>query len=133
MNSMLNYGYAILYVRVWQALLGAQLNPYDSLIHVRQSGKPTFVYDVIELFRSQVVDRVVVSLIQRGVPLKIEKGFLDNNTRIILGKSILERLSRYENYRGEDMKMEQIIQCQAREIAHMIESDIHYKPYVAKW
>jgi group II intron reverse transcriptase/maturase/CRISPR-associated endonuclease Cas1 len=30
-NSMLNYGYAILYVRVWQALLTAKLNPFESL------------------------------------------------------------------------------------------------------
>ena len=34
-------------------------NPYDSVIHARQSGKPTFVYDVVELFRAQAVDRVV--------------------------------------------------------------------------
>ena len=31
-NCMLNYGYAILYTRVWQALLGAKLNPFDSII-----------------------------------------------------------------------------------------------------
>lgn len=41
---MLNYGYTILYSRVSQALLAAQLNPYDSVIHVRQSGKPTLSY-----------------------------------------------------------------------------------------
>ena len=29
-NSMLNYGYAILYVRIWQALLAAKLNPFES-------------------------------------------------------------------------------------------------------
>ena len=32
-NCMLNYGYSILYTKVCQALLSAQLNPYDSVIH----------------------------------------------------------------------------------------------------
>lgn len=132
-NCMLNYGYAILYTRVWQALLGAKLNPFDSIIHVRQVGKPTFVYDVVEMFRSQVVDRVVISLIQKGKELKIEKGLLDNDTRRLLAKSILERLQRYEKYRGEEITMEEIIRRQAKEIAAWIENGQSYKPYTSKW
>ena len=132
-NCMLNYGYAILYSRVWQALLGAKLNPFDSIIHVRQPGKPTFVYDVVEMFRSQVVDRVVVALIQKGKSLKVEKGLLDDDTRKLLAKSVLERLNRYEKYRGEEMTMEQIIRRQAKEIADWVDADKNYKPYIAKW
>ena len=132
-NCMLNYGYAILYARVWQALMAAKLNPFDSIIHVRQPGKPTFVYDVVEMFRSQVVDRVVITLVQKGRTLRMEKGLLDDNTRKQLAKSILERLNRYEKYRGEEMTMNQIIRRQAREIADMIETGKHYKPYIARW
>lgn len=132
-NCMLNYGYAILYTRVWQALLGAKLNPFDSIIHVRQPGKPTFVYDVVEMFRSQVVDRVVVSLVQKGVTLQVNKGLLDENTKKTLIKAMLERLNRYEIYRGEDITMEEIIRRQAREIANWIDDNKSYKPYIAKW
>lgn len=132
-NCMLNYGYAILYSRVWQALLAAKLNPYDSIIHVKQTGKPTFVYDIVEIFRSQVVDRVVISLIQKRRKLKIENNLLDNETRCILAKNILERLNRYEKYHGEEVTMEGIIFRQAREIALWIDKDVHYKPYIAKW
>lgn len=132
-NSMLNYGYSILYARIWQALLGAKLNPSDSFIHVRQSGKPTFAYDIIELFRSQVVDRVVISLVQKSIPLKMKQDRLDDNTKKILLKGILERLNRYEKYRGEEIKLEQIIKKQTKEIACFIENNSHYKPYIAKW
>lgn len=130
---MLNYGYAILYSRVWQALLAAKLNPYDSIVHVRQPGKPTFVYDVVEMFRAQVVDRVVFTLIQKGTPLTISKGILDSDTRKQLSRGVLERLNRYEKYRGEEITMERIIRQQAREIADWIDLDEHYKPYIAKW
>lgn len=133
MNMMLNYGYAILYNRVWQALLGARLNPFDSIIHCRQTGKPTFVYDMVEIFRAQVVDRVVITLIQKGVSLRTDNGLLAPDTRRQLSQAVLDRLNRYENYRGEEITLEDIIRRQMNEIARFIEKDIRYKPYIAKW
>ena len=132
-NSMLNYGYAILYVRIWQALLAAKLNPFESLIHVRQEGKPTLVYDFVEIFRSQVVDRVVISLIQKGQDLEVRNGLLTDKTRQLLAKSIMERLARYEKYKGEEMKMENIILRQAKLLAKAFEGTDKFKPYLAKW
>lgn len=132
-NSMLNYGYAILYVRVWQALLAAQLNPFESLIHSKREGKPALVYDMVELFRSQVVDRIVISLIQKGQDLEVRNGLLTDSTRQLLVKSIMERLARYEKYQGEEMKMEQIILRQSKLLAKAFEGTDKFKPYVAKW
>ena len=132
-NSMLNYGYAILYTRVWQALLAARLNPFDSLIHVRQEGKPTLAYDLIEIFRSHVVDRIVISLIQKGQELEVRNGLLTDKTRQLLVKSIMERLARYEKYQGEEMKMENIILRQTKLLAKAFEGTEKFKPYVAKW
>ncbi len=132
-NSMLNYGYAILYVRVWQALLAARLNPFESLIHVPRESKPTLVYDMVEIFRSQVVDRMVISLIQKGQDLTVRKGLLTDKTRELLVKSIMERLARYEKYQGEEMKMEKIIFQQAKLLAKAFEGEDKFKPYVAKW
>ena len=133
MNCMLNYGYAILYSRVWQALLAHKLNPSDSLIHVRQPGKPTFVYDVIELFRAQSVDRVVISLIQKHEPLLVEKGILSGDTIRLLSKHVVERLNRYENYRGKECRLCDIIRQQVKEIAEYITEGKRYRPYIAKW
>jgi len=132
-NSMLNYGYAILYVRVWQALLAARLNPFDSILHVRQDGKPTLVYDLVEVFRSQVVDRMVVTLIQKGQDLAVRDGLLTDKTRQLLVKAIMERLARYEKFQGQEMRMEQIILRQAKLLAKTFEGTDKFKPYVAKW
>lgn len=132
-NCLLNYGYAILYARVWQALLRAQLNPYDSIIHVRQEGKPTFVFDVMELFRSQVVDRVVISLVQKKEPIEAKDGMLSDETKRLLTANIAERLQKREKYRGEEMTMEKIIGRQASEIAAYYAEGERFYPYKAKW
>lgn len=88
---------------------------------------------MIEIFRSQVVDRVVISLIQKGQDLEVRNGLLTDTTRQLLIKSVMERLARYEKYQGQEMKMEQIIQSQAKLLAKAFEGTDKFKPYVAKW
>ena len=44
----------------------AGLHPCISFLHSFQDGKPTLVFDMIEEFRSQAVDRVVFSMITKG-------------------------------------------------------------------
>lgn len=132
-NCLLNYGYSILYARVWQALLFRKLNPMDSVIHMPQIGKPTFVFDVVELFRAQAVDRVVISLIQKGEPLKINKGLLHDATKNLLVQNIVERFNRYELYRNKECRLCDIINLQTKEIAEFISDNVLYRPYIAKW
>jgi CRISPR-associated endonuclease Cas1 len=123
----------MLYSRVWQAVLFNKLNPYDGVLHARQPHKPTFVFDVVELFRTQAVDRVVISLIQKGEPLIIEKGLLDSKSVALLSHNLTERLNRYEQYRGKECRLCDIIKIQTKAIASFIESNSLYKPYIAKW
>lgn len=133
-NSLLNYGYAILYSRVWKTLLASKLNPSIGILHSKQGGKPTLVYDVVEIFRAQMVDRVVISLIQKKVALKMHDGLLNESTKRTLIRGILERLNRYEKFRKEEVTFSQIILKQSQEIADYIagKSEV-FKPYVAKW
>ncbi len=132
MNSLLNYGYALIYPRVWQSLLAARLNPYSGLVHY-QEGNPNLLFDVMELFRTQAVDRVVISLIQKRQPLVMKDGLLDADTRQLLTKSVFSRLARYENYRGRNIRFESIMKCQANELVTSIVEDVIFRPYLAKW
>lgn len=133
MNSMLNYGYAILYSRIWQSVMFRKMNPMDGILHTFNGTKPTFVYDIIELFRPQAVDRVVITLIQKGEPLNINKGILTNETKKLLIQNIIERLNRYETYRECEIRLTDIINMQTKDIAEYIISDKTFRPYIAKW
>lgn len=132
-NSLLNYGYSILYARIWQVVLRRKLNPTTSIIHVPQMGKPTFVYDIIELFRAQAVDRVVISMVQKKEPLTLKEGMLGTDTKKLLVQNLAERINRYEKYRGVEHRLCDIIHLQVKEIADYIDSGTKYKPYIAKW
>lgn len=133
-NSLLNYGYGILYGKIWNAVIKAGMTPYISFLHVPQSGKPTLVFDLIEEFRPQAVDRVVYSLINKRVELKMDGSMLTQGTRSRLAAEILERANTVEKFRGREMRLFEIINEQAANVSAYLQGQLpEYKPYVAKW
>lgn len=132
-NSMLNYGYGILYSRIWLALSLAELNLHISFLHKEQPNKPTLVYDFIEEFRQPVVDRAIISLINRGGELKMDGALLTKETRDKVAVAVLERLNTPLKFRGRNMNLSEIINCQARRLADCIKEGKGYRPYLAKW
>jgi len=134
-NSLLNYGYGILYSRVWGALMLAGLNVQISFLHCPQYEKPTLVYDAVEEFRAQVVDRVVISLITRGEKLaQNSKGYLTKESKDKLIENIFERLNTPIKFRKKQRTMQEIIQYQARAMGNYLkEGRPAYRPFIAKW
>lgn len=133
-NSLLNYGYGILYSRIWEAILLARLNPYISYLHKPQEGKPTLVFDLIEEFRQQIVDKAIFPLITKGESLEVEKGFLTNETKKKVVENVFERLHTIEKFRGKEMRLSEIIKEQAKAVAEFLEGKIkNYRCYIGKW
>ena len=75
-NSLLNYGYGILYSQVWSAVILAGLEPFAGFMHVDRPGKPSLVLDLIEEFRQPVVDRTVIAIFSKGAKIQLEEGKL---------------------------------------------------------
>lgn len=133
-NSLLNYGYAILYGKVWNAVLKAGLNPHISFLHKPQSGKATLIFDLTEEFRAQAVDRVVFSMINKRVELKLDKGQLAQETRNKMVEAVLERLNTTEKFRGVELRLFEIINTQAKSLAaYLVGDERRYAPYIGKW
>lgn len=132
-NCMLNYGYGILYSKVWQALIQKGLNPYISFLHVSKKNKPSLAFDLIEEFRQQVVDKSVFAMITKGMPIELAKGQLTPDTKKKLAFYVLKRLNGFEIFRGKRLRMSDIIEYQAGLLAAHMQGKEKYKPYVAKW
>jgi len=133
-NATLNYGYAILYARVQNALLRAGLALHISFLHALQEGKPTLVYDFIEEYRAFVVDRAVISMFNKNEPLKINsKGELTKASRALIVQNVKERLGVYSKYKKSSKKVETILQEQAYLLARHIRGESVYKPFIGKY
>ncbi|MFW5941894.1 MAG: CRISPR-associated endonuclease Cas1 [Chloroflexota bacterium] len=134
-NSALNYGYGILYSEIERALVLAGLDPYAGFIHVDRPGKPSLVLDLIEEFRTAVVDRTILGLANRGATLDQDgHGMLVEKARRQLAEKVLGRLEAQERYEKKRHSLRAIIQMQARHIATFVRADRHeYVPFVARW
>ena len=132
-NSMLNYGYGILYNRIWAAILLAGLEPYAGFMHTDRPGKPSLVLDLIEEFRQPIVDRSIIAIMNRGIKIEIKDGLLESESRKIIATAILERLEESVTYKSMNYSLNSIIQMQAREAAKVFYGKEEYKSYRFKW
>ncbi|MFN5514821.1 MAG: CRISPR-associated endonuclease Cas1, partial [Cyanobacteriota bacterium] len=64
-NSLLSLGYTLLFNNVMSLLLAEGLNPYLGHLHHSQSKSPELALDLMEEFRSPVVDSLVLKLINQ--------------------------------------------------------------------
>lgn len=134
-NSALNYGYGILYCQIEQAIVLAGLDPYAGFLHADRPGKPSLVLDLIEEFRQTVVDRSIIGLVNKRVPLKQqEDGLLDEPTRHKIVEKIRERLESSELYEKKRQALRLIMQQQARHLALFLRGERErYEPLVVGW
>lgn len=133
-NSSLNYGYGILYGRVANAAIRARLNPMSGFLHSFQTGKPVLVYDLIEEFRSSVVDRSIFTMLRRGEKIAVEEdGMLNQESRKKIARAIIGRLGSEIFWIGRRMTLDDVIKMQAMNIKnHLLRKSV-YKPFLAKW
>ncbi len=134
-NSLLNYGYGILYGQIGQAIVLAGLDPYAGFLHVDRSGKPSLVLDMIEEFRQVAVDRLVFGLINRSFTVKQdENGLLDADTRKRLAVKVLEHLETEVRHEGKRFAIRTVMQMQARNLASFLRGEREtYMPFKAGW
>jgi CRISPR-associated protein Cas1 len=134
-NTILNYGYGVLYGEITRALVLAGLDPYGGYLHADRPGKPSLTLDLIEEFRQPVVDKTMLGLVNRGVvPELDERGYLTDQTRKMLAEKVLKRLDSVEKYAGKKFALRHIIQKQARQIATYVRNErVEYNPFYVKW
>lgn len=130
-NSLLNYGYGILYGQVERALVLAGLDPYAGFLHMDRPGKPSLVLDQIEEFRQVAVDRVVFGLVARHFNVdQDERGHMCDETRRTFAKHVLDHLEAKVRYEGARHPLRHVIQSQARRLAAFLRGETDaYLPY----
>ncbi len=65
-NAVLSFVYTLILYRVRSACLVEGLDPYCGYFHVLSYGKQTLVFDLMEEFRTDLGDRLVVSMFSKG-------------------------------------------------------------------
>lgn len=125
-NKALNYGYAILLNFVYKSVINAGLNPYCGVLHVLRSGKPSLCLDIMEEYRSFVVDRNIIKMRSHlsGDFDKIKKEVAQN---------ILDSFDKKLIYHGRKLTLSSIMQRQIYRLAGAFCEQKRYKSYIFRW
>lgn len=128
-NQALNYGYAILQNIIYKCVINAGLDPYYGVLHSLRSAKPSLVLDIMEEYRSFVVDRNVIKM---RFALQNAKSF--ECVKKDLSINIFASLSKKLPFNHTKLSLESIMQRQIYKISGCFcRSDKIYRPYIFRW
>ena len=64
-NSLLGFGYTLLFYNIYAIVRMHGLHPYVGFLHGMRDGHPSLISDIMEEFRANVVDAIILNLILR--------------------------------------------------------------------
>jgi CRISPR-associated endonuclease Cas1 len=66
-NSLLSFGYTLLFYNIYSLLRVNGLNPYVGNLHKMRDYSPSLASDLMEEFRAPIIDRLVLTLVNRRI------------------------------------------------------------------
>ena len=137
LNSMLNYGYAILASEITKSILVNGLDPYCGFLHFDMDRRTSLTFDLIEPFRQQIVDKTVISLINRK---QITNDDLDkrNNTikleaRKLIVSKILGKIFSTITYNDETVSYADLIRKQSKNLVDTLLNGTEFNGFYLRW
>ncbi len=135
-NSMLSYGYTVLNSRIHYSLLRAKLNPYIGVFHESYRDKAALTYDFIEPFRPVIVDRTVLTMLNRDILESDDFEQIDPNTCYLQGEGkqaflnkLFGRMESEIKYEGDKREFLDVMFLQAEDLANHIQGKGNFKAY----
>ena len=137
LNSMLNYGYAILASEITKSILVNGLDPYCGLLHFDMDNRTSLTFDLIEPFRQQIVDKTVISLINRK-QVTLDDMDKRNNTikleaRQLIVEKILSKIYSTITYNGETVTYSDLIEKQSENLVNSLLNGDEFNGFYLRW
>ena len=108
-NSMISFGYSMLFRNIIGSVERHGLNPYFGFLHSDKEGHPALVSDLMEEWRALIVDDTVMQLVQSGImsrdmftPHESGAVYISQKGMKTLSKALGEKISRSRRYVTDD-------------------------------
>ena len=140
-NALISFGNSLMYVTCLSEIYRTHLDPRISFLHATNYRRYGLNLDLAEIFKPIVVDRVIFTLVNKGMlqkeSFKKDSGgvFLKDKAREVFLKAydtrlkdtlMLPRLKRHVSYK-------RLIRMECYKLEKHLLGDEPYQPYVARW
>jgi CRISPR-associated protein Cas1 len=125
-NALLSFGYSLITNEIFSLLSGIGFDPYIGFFHELTYNRPSLALDIVEEFRTPVVDKMIVTLINKNI-IK-EEDFQREENSIYLNNIakktfLIHYEKRIQNYR-------EIIKVQCHKLMDSVLNKKIYEPYL---
>ncbi len=139
-NSLLSFGYTLLFNNVMSLILAEGLNPYLGNLHRSDRKQPHLAFDLMEEFRAPVVDSLVMGLVNQKVLRPTDFSYpnaeggiyLEEPARRIFLKHFEDRISSEVSHplvQGK-VSLRRAIQLQIQRYKRCLTESIPYEPFI---
>lgn len=139
-NSLLSFGYTLLFNNVLSLILAEGISPYIANFHYGEHKKPYLAFDLMEEFRSPIVDSLVLRIISKSMVKKSDFDILSKNGGVYLtnsGRRVFLRqfeLQMNQQVSHPDIQSQvtyrHAIQLQVRRYRKSLFNSTPYKPFL---
>lgn len=137
LNSMLNYGYAILASEITKSILVNGLDPYCGFLHFDMYGRTSLTFDLIEPFRQQIVDKTVIGLINRkqvtADDLDKRNNIIKLEARKLIVEKILAKIYSTITYCDESVSYFDLIERQSENLVNVLLEGSKFEGFYLRW
>ncbi len=140
MNALLGFGYTLLYNHVLSLILVEGLNPHLGNLHRSDRKETHLAFDLMEAFRSPVVDSMVLRLVNQGMVTPddfhspVENGgvYLSDGARRQFLQQFEQRIPEQTAYPGRagTVDYRRAIQLQAQDYKRSLREGVPYEPFL---
>jgi CRISPR-associated protein Cas1 len=140
-NAMLSFGYTMLLKEVLPLIESTGLDPFLGFLHAPGHGRPSLALDIMEEFRSVIVDQLILKLINKriltaddfvGLDSGGKDGVFLKKTQInVFLRHFCERMEtqRFCTKTGKDLSYRSLIRNQVFELIQCVETGKVYRPF----
>ena len=141
LNALISFGNSLLYVLVLSEIYRTHLDPRIGYLHSTNTRRFTLNLDVAEIFKPILIDRLIFSLLNKGL---IKKSHFKNNLGGIYLKENGQKIfvKEWENklrstirHRGlgREVSYRRLVRLELYKIEKHILGDKEYSPFVVRW
>lgn len=140
-NAMISFGNSLLYVEILSEIYKTHLDPRIGYLHTTNNRRFTLNLDVAEIFKPILVDRLIFSLINKGMikksHFKDELGgiYLSNSGRQTFVEKWEERMNTTIKHRSlkRNVSYRRLLRLELYKIEKHLIGDKEYTPFIARW
>ena len=139
-NSLLSFGYTLLFNNVLSLIVAEGLSPYFANFHYGEDKKPYLAFDLMEEFRSPIVDSFVLKLINNSIfkLTDFERVVSTGGIYLCSGarRSFIEQFERRMNEQishpdlQSPVSYREVIQLQVRRYKRSLVHGVPYQPFL---